>query len=546
MRPYKLLLLLIILLAFVLRLYKLTSFPPHLYWDEAAIGYNAYSISQTGKDEYGNYFPLSFESFQDSKNPGYIYIVALLQLFLGPTSLSVRLPSAIFGVLSVVIIYAVVRELITKENRLSKISALLSALLFAISPWSLQFSRVGFEANGGLLVALLAIYLLIKWLKTGKYLILCATLIILSFYFYYQQRLFFLLFLPAILLLNIKILPKLKKKSIVAVLLLFIICSTPIIKDMISNSGRLAYVSILKNQEILKDEVQKRFIDNNNFQGRLAHNYYFIMFSKFLEGYFSHFSADFLFFKGESNPRHSVSGMGELYIFYIPFLIIGLLKLWEREPLYKKIIILWLLISPLAAALSLPSPHALRSLLLAPAFDILISLGIALCFVFLIKSKKIYKSLFKLVLICLLFFFVFRYLHLYYIHEKDKSSSWADGHEQLFSYLMENESDYDQIYVTGKYWRPYIFMLFYNRYSPELQHLNPSNSQIGKYYFGYASFDSSNPRYNYQQLSLDKLRNTPKTLLALAPDEKRNDDKIINIIYSVNHQPVFLIISTDD
>ncbi|EKD95597.1 MAG: hypothetical protein ACD_24C00433G0001, partial [uncultured bacterium] len=53
-------LLLIVLLGGALRFYQLASVPPSLARDEVSVGYNAYSILKTGKDEYGRIFPLSF------------------------------------------------------------------------------------------------------------------------------------------------------------------------------------------------------------------------------------------------------------------------------------------------------------------------------------------------------------------------------------------------------------------------------------------------------------------------------------------------------
>ena len=64
----------ILILAAFIRFYKLESFPVSIYWDEAAIGYNAYSIAMTGRDEYGMKLPLLFKSFSDYKLPGYIYL----------------------------------------------------------------------------------------------------------------------------------------------------------------------------------------------------------------------------------------------------------------------------------------------------------------------------------------------------------------------------------------------------------------------------------------------------------------------------------------
>src|SRR3989344_3038162 len=97
---YKILIAIIIFAAF-LRFYKLGSFPVSLYWDEAANGYNAYSIVKTKSDEYGTKLPLLFKSFNDYKLPGYIYTDAIVVKLLGLSEFSVRLPSALFGTLTV-------------------------------------------------------------------------------------------------------------------------------------------------------------------------------------------------------------------------------------------------------------------------------------------------------------------------------------------------------------------------------------------------------------------------------------------------------------
>ncbi len=63
MNKIHILLISIVILAASLRLYKLDSVPPSLNWDEVAFGYNAYTIANWGKDEWGKSFPLVFTSF---------------------------------------------------------------------------------------------------------------------------------------------------------------------------------------------------------------------------------------------------------------------------------------------------------------------------------------------------------------------------------------------------------------------------------------------------------------------------------------------------
>ena len=138
-------LLLIVFFAFFVRIYKVADNPPGLYWDEVALGYDAYLILTTGRDQHGK-IPLTYlTSFGDYKNPLYVYcLVPLLKIF-GPTNFTVRLPAVLAGVLTVISIFFLVKRIVPKPDN-EKI-ALLSAFLLAINPWHIHFSRVAFEAN---------------------------------------------------------------------------------------------------------------------------------------------------------------------------------------------------------------------------------------------------------------------------------------------------------------------------------------------------------------------------------------------------------------
>src|SRR3989344_3268799 len=133
---------LIFILGFFLRSYNLTGFPVHLYWDEAAIAYNAYSITKSGADEWGKTMPVLFKSFGDNKLPLAIYLDSLSQITFGNNDFAVRLPSALFGSLTVLVVYFLTRELFAKSP-----VPYLASLFLAVSPWHLQFSLAMFEAN---------------------------------------------------------------------------------------------------------------------------------------------------------------------------------------------------------------------------------------------------------------------------------------------------------------------------------------------------------------------------------------------------------------
>ena len=147
----------IVIIAVVLRLWQLDSVPPSLDWDEASWGYNAYSLLRTGKDEYGKFLPVVTRSLNDYKPALYAYLdVPSIALF-GLNDFAVRLPNAIFGILTVLTTYFLVKELFKRRDL-----ALLSSFLLAISPWSIQFSRFAHEGMVGLEFNLLMILFLLK------------------------------------------------------------------------------------------------------------------------------------------------------------------------------------------------------------------------------------------------------------------------------------------------------------------------------------------------------------------------------------------------
>ena len=114
-------LLTIITLAAFLRFYKLGTNPPGLYWDEAVMGYDAYSILKTGKDHHGVTLPLFFESFGDWKLPGYHYLLIPSISIFGLNEFAVRFPSALLGTLTVFLTYFLTKKLLMHSGSLAAI-----------------------------------------------------------------------------------------------------------------------------------------------------------------------------------------------------------------------------------------------------------------------------------------------------------------------------------------------------------------------------------------------------------------------------------------
>jgi len=110
----------ILVLAFILRFYKLGEIPLSLDWDENSNAYNAYSILKTGRDEYGNFLPITNRSFDDYKPPLYMYLNVVTVAIFGLTPFAARLPSAFFGFLTVPAMYFLARKIFEKALRIKK------------------------------------------------------------------------------------------------------------------------------------------------------------------------------------------------------------------------------------------------------------------------------------------------------------------------------------------------------------------------------------------------------------------------------------------
>jgi len=82
--------LLILALASFLRIFQLDKNPAGFFCDEASVGYNAYLILKTGKDEHQNSFPIFFPAFGDYKNPVLIYSTVPFVWLFGLSEFSVR------------------------------------------------------------------------------------------------------------------------------------------------------------------------------------------------------------------------------------------------------------------------------------------------------------------------------------------------------------------------------------------------------------------------------------------------------------------------
>ena len=459
------LLIIILFLAALLRFYQITNVPPSTQWDETAIGYNAYSILKTGRDEYGQFLPLVFKSFGDYKPGLYIYLTVPSVAIFGLNELAVRIPSALAGIASVWLIYQLSCLLFKKKPL-----ALFISFALAMSPWQMHFSRGGWEANLALFLVLLGLLSFLKAEKKPKYLYPSAIAFGLSFLSYQGSKVFVPLLLLGLLIFFFKKIKTLSIKSIIiSLFLLFLVASPSFLTILTWGGGRLKTMSLFsypRSENEIQHILNK---DNNNlFYFNLFHSEGLSFVTRFVERYFNHFSGRFLFFEGDwSSLRHGPSYNGVLYLFDFFLILFGLYFLVRLNTRESKFIWFWLFIAPLPAAITRDSIQGVRSLNMVLPLMILVGCGFYQLFLWLQKQKKLFSVCFSLLLVVFYLFSVAYYLEQYFYHYPLQSSKdWQYGYQQIIQKVYPLRNNYQKIVFTSEYGQPYIYWLFYGQYPP--------------------------------------------------------------------------------
>lgn len=541
------LLILIVFVALILRFYQLGVNPPSLTWDEASLGYNAYSILKTGADEYGNKFPISIRSFDDYKPALYTYLTVPFIKIFGLNEFAVRVPSALIGVLSILVIYFLVKELLQKwDKKYQKPIALASAFFLAISPWHLQFSRGAFEGNIGIFFLMLGILLFFKGLRDGKLFIISSVSFALSIYSYHSFRLLvplLLVFIGFIFWQEV-----LKKKLFFVIFLLSLTLLTlPVyfsfVKAQASNS-RLSMVTIFSDPTVINPSIKRIDYDksNNDVFGQTLHNRRIVYSLAIVKGYLDHFNPDFLFIHGDGGVQHHAVDMGMIYLWELPFILAGLYILVNRRNRYSLILISLFLLAPLPSAITTGTPHPIRAIALMPAFHIFTAIGTVFIFLRILKMRTMFGRAILLFIIALsLIFNLVYYLHQYYVHSPiEYGYFWQYGYKEALSFAKENEKKFSNIIMTYEYDQPYVYYLFYNKIDPVWYQKNWDYNKNGTI----DRFKRIIGKYTFRNIEYSRDINIPNTLLIGAPREIPDNARVIKTIKFPDGKTAFKIAET--
>ena len=337
----------VLVLAALLRLPALDHSPPGLTFDEASIGYDAWSLLLTGRDHQGNQWPVYIESFGDYKDPVNVYATMPLVAVLGLSTVSVRAVSALFGVAGVAATYLLARRLLGPRE------ARVAALLLAVCPWHVHFSRLALEPVLLPFWTALSLYFL---MGKGRELVLAGPALALGMYSYAAGKAFLPLLAYAVLVLRRRELAGQKRHLLLGVLVAIVLLA-PLVRLHITHPDRAgARIGMLS---ITSDEVVRLDMARFGTTSPLAATTL-----RFLHNYSLQISSSFLFFSGDPDPLNGLPGRGLLEPVTSVLALLGLgLALRER----RWVLVAWLIIFPMiGAATDIEVGQARRAIALLP------------------------------------------------------------------------------------------------------------------------------------------------------------------------------------
>jgi len=470
-------LLFIFILAAVIRLWQLVDYPSGFHIDEVTLGYNSFLILNTGRDENGNFLPLYSQSFGLDRALGNFLLIAGSIKLLGLNELAVRLPFAIFGLLTIIVFYKLSLELFDNKK-----FTLISTFLITISPWHIDLVRASSEASVSLFLILLSQLILLKAIKKNKnfiYYFLSYFVLFISIFFYHSALGFIALSILAINIMYLLTLKnaQVKRRITLTTFILFIALITFFIIGK-GGAARLNQVGFYQDPGV-KNEQNKMFFEegpDNTVQARLFHNKIIIYTRAFIKNYSEYFSPEFLLLNAGLPPRYTPPSMGLIYIIEFAFLFFGTFKILSSKMTNFHSILILLFLSPVVAALTYEyTPNVQRAFFMLAYLVIIIAYGF---YSFMVTQKRMLITVSVVILVSLNMIY---YLHQYFIHlPVHNPFSRNDGAKELVSQINELKNNYSKIIITTDPESPYHFFLFYSALdSHKYQRLYASNRNPG-------------------------------------------------------------------
>jgi 4-amino-4-deoxy-L-arabinose transferase-like glycosyltransferase len=442
--------------------------------DEAAQGYNTYSVLQTGYDEYGR-IPLRYLSFGENKLPLTGMLSAPFIALFGLNELTVRLPVLLLGILFPLFFYGATLSL-TQSKRV----AVVSCLLASTNTWLYTVSRHQHESVVLAIITLIIISLIYRYLskrvnettlndKTQivmKTITKISVLIFMGLYTYHSGK----IIMPFLALVSLVFVWKYHKQKFnqvfIFIIVAFLIFGATEILQPNNRLDNLSYfTSLVFSHEI---EEGRRLGGSTLYYNKVVYGAH-----RALTRTVGYLSPHFLLINSDPNPRYGSPQVRLLTIFAYVTFAIGLIFIWIKKHPARLFLTSLLLITILPAVAAFPTDSLTRSFVLTVPLLIVASIGATYIWEIVKSQKSVVKN------ISLIFLAVGVIIHLFefytsarayfseYLESSQTQQAWQSGTKELAEYVWENYSKFDTFYITREFGQPYIFLLFYKPYPPK-------------------------------------------------------------------------------
>ncbi len=467
---------LVLLIGAFFRLYNLGGVPPQPTVDEVSIGYNAYSLIKTGADEYGYQTPILLRAYDDWRPALYVYLVLPFVHLFGLNVEAVRLPSVLLSILTIFAVYLLVKELFKKDTNKDYI-ALITALLFSISPWDIFISRLGHEVNASFSFSFLifGVLFFLRFVNGNKWnLVFSSIFFALSFNSYQSTKIVVPILVATFACLYFKKVFEDKRVLVISLLIGVLISLPMLITTFDSNSLiRFKGTNLLNHSEFYFEKTIDRYakdVADNDLLGIMFDNKKVASLNLVAHAYLSHLSPVWLFVN-ENGEQFKAPGIGLLYLFELPLIVLGLLFLSRYKITGKNIIfiVVWGLAAIIPGAITTGYAHPMRIFNVLPLPQLFCALGIIFTYLF-IKNlfwRKAYALLVSLVIVL----FSIWFFHSYFVlvpRELSKHFQYGVIKALDVAQKLDRENNYDRVVVSNRdrLFESYMFYLYKNKYDP--------------------------------------------------------------------------------
>jgi hypothetical protein len=542
----------IFIIALLLRFYHLDLNQPPLYADETGGHYLLYHQLRNTDPNY----------FVNLYNQIFLGTFSLTWLF-GLTPLGVRAASAIYGSLGIIAIFAFAKSIKTNHQP-SWLIGLIAAIVVTSSPWNYNLSRLG-HTHVPIIILLICLhlYLYFKAVKINQYFLSLLPLFI-SLLYYPSTVILTAGGLIPVLIEIWKISKKNQKMVAINIFVAFfvIIAVTFIYRfNGLSLLSRGLDLAIWRDVNLTADSNLYRGLARNSspsiftfnlepeaLGNKLVYNFPISVVNIFLRNYLSFFSPDFLFLKGDPVLRHSTGQVGAFLPFLFPFMLFGSFIFFKNaNNKTRNIFLIWILISPIPAALTKDGAgYLLRAVTLMPFLAYFCALGIVESIN--IIRQQLLRCLFISALALIALFSAYYYLYGYFqVYPSLSEKSFEAGFKELSDFQLANNNKSMLVIWDGYY--PHFHFRFWQKTPYEkFQKFSPQvfNIQNSQFHQTYNNLFFSLPKNNQDldsfihQHPIDFLV-LPQLFLSYYPKYQNINAKPMAIINYPDQTPAFYI-----